>query len=190
MSDVIRIDSKELEILDKTNKDIENINQNILIMRKKQLYNQLAEGSKQRVKLLNRITKWIDILEERIFADDVIADMDVNKLISLFKYINNLQIKALAQSDKLEDVLGKYITSGAMDLERGLNDGTVDPKEDLNSIKKEIMGTISKILIKNTSDADIVKNENIIQDADYIELETKADGITDIDNLPEIDIEE
>lgn len=187
INDVIKIDSKELEILDKTNKDIERLNQNILVMRKKQLYGQLAEGSNQRIRTLKSISKWIEMLEVKIFDSEVINAMDIDKAIALFKYIANLQIKALAQADKLEEVLGKYLTSDALTLQENVNNGTIDLKDDVNTMKKEVMSALSTILLKNTSDAEMVKNEQIIENEVEPEVEEVLD---DIDVIPEIDIEE
>ena len=178
----IKIDSKELAIIDKENKDVENLNNNILIMRKKQLYLQVAESSKQRLKLLKRITKWIDLLEEKIFSDDAINEMDVDKAISLFKYISNLNLKTLMQTDRLEEILGKYLESGAFELQRDLNNGKLNVKEDLGDMKKEIMTIISNSLKSNTTDAEIVnrKAESIV---DEIEID-------DLEELPKVDIDE
>ena len=189
MNDVIKIDSKELEILDKTNKDIERLNSNILVMRKKQLYGQLAEGSSQRVKLLKRITQWIEMLEVKIFDSKTIEEMDIDKAIALFKYIATLQIKALAQTDKLEEVLGKYLSTDALSLQQDINNGKVDLKGDMTSMKKEIMATLSSILMKNSSDAEVVKKETIVKNDEYQKLENDIENIDDIDSLPNVDIE-
>jgi len=186
MNDVkMRIDSKELQILDKENKDIESLNQNILVMRKKQLYGQLAESSNQRLRLLKSITKWIEMLEVKIFDADNIDEMDIDKAISLFKYVSNLNLKTLVQTDRLEEVLGKYLDSGALELQKGINDGSIDVKQDVHLIKKEIMETIAGLVHKNTSDAVIIENEEIIVDKG---LEEEVDDIiTDI--IPDIELD-
>ena len=82
------------------------------------------------------------MLSDKIFNPQTVEEMDLNKAIALFKYVNNINLKVLSESNRLEEVLGKYIESGVMDAARIGKQG--DATTEREKIKHEIFSKLNK----------------------------------------------
>jgi predicted TIM-barrel enzyme len=82
-------------------------------------------------------------------------------------------------------VLGKYLESGALELQKGIDNGSIDVKHDIHLIKKDIMDTIANLVSKNTEDAVVIENEVIIADK---KIEEEVDDLIN-DVIPDIELD-
>lgn len=90
------------------NTSIELFNKKIATMRKRQLLTALHTATTVRVELIQKIKNWINMLEKRIFDPTIIQEMDLNKVIGLFKFVSQYSLKMLAQINDMEELFKKY----------------------------------------------------------------------------------
>jgi len=152
----VKLTRTDLKTVEKTNDKMSNIDNHLVEVRKQSLFQALSTATTTRIKVVERIQMWMDVMEKKIFSPAFIAELDPSKTIALFKYINNLNLKVLVETDRLELVLNNYIQSGAMEMNADLNKGTAN-KTDIKQLKTDIMEKLSGLLKGNIADAEIVK---------------------------------
>lgn len=185
MSEIIKVTKGELDKLDSHSKYIEEQNRKMIQMRKRTIFNALATSNHLRVNTSKNISKWIEILSERIFDPQTITEMDENKIIALFKYINNLNLKVLAESGNLEKVLQQYIESGTMESAEKIDEVTANSNNKTDELRYELMMRLNNLMKKNLVDAEIVSKEEIIdvtpiKDEDLQALDNLSEEIDEI----------
>ena len=168
-TNIITVTRNELESTSDYVKEIQEQNRKIAEMRKKQIFNALEESTRLRVGLSKNIQNWISILSDKIFSQESVEKLSTDKAIALFKYINNLNLKTLADSNRVEEILGKYLQSSQ--IEAGIADNIESNQNERDKIKADIMNKLQQ-MFKNSiseesvSDANIVKTEESAVDND------------------------
>lgn len=194
MGEIIKVSKCELTACDEHAKRIEEQNVKLVALRKKQIYDSLKESTLLRIKTAKNISNWIQMLSDKIFNPQTVDEMDLNKAIALFKYVNNINLKVLSESNRLEEVLGKYIESGVMDVaDRISKQGDVVSERE--QIKHEIFSKLNKMFKDSVSDADIVNVDSEpsgLTPEEQIELENAeqnfADNLASVDSEIEVDL--
>jgi len=176
---------------------IDFYNKKLQLIRKRQLGETLKESTEIRVELMRSIRKWIGMMETRIFNDATIAEMDFDKVLSLFKHITKYSLEMLSQINDIEGLFKAYTESSNVS-------GPVQQIPQKNDETTELKKTLLKSLMesmKKTADNAIIKTEEMSADNQSGEiidvmpiedapLETKIDEIKpteigEIENLPE-----
>lgn len=193
MGEMIKVTKQELSAMDDHSNRLAEQNYKLVALRKKQIYECLKEATLLRIKTSRNISNWIKMLADKIFNPETIAEMDLNKAIALFKYVNNINLKVLSESNRLEEVLGKYIESGAMDTAERLNSGTASTERE--KIKHEIFSKLNRMFKESSSDAEVVmevQNPVGLSDEETAELEAAeknlAENLAAVDDEIEIDL--
>lgn len=189
MGEIVKIGKNELDAMDEHTTEVEKQNMRLIYLRKKQVYALLQDATKQRLKTSQNISHWTKMLSEKIFDPDVIDNMELNKAIALFKYVNNINLKMLSESNKLEEVLSNYIESGAMETAEKLKSGE-DSRANREQLKHEIFSKLMKMVHDDSDDADIIdvtKESSALTEEEAKELETAEKQIDD--NLKALDDE-
>jgi hypothetical protein len=191
-NEIIKVTKQELEQIDDYTKKIEQQNYRLVSLRKKQIYEMLRDATVRRIETSRNIAHWIKMLSDKIFKPETIDEMDLNKAIALFKYVNNINLKVLSESNRLEEVLSKYIESGVMDTADKI--GTSDKQNEREKIKHEILNKLNKMFKDTADDADVVEIEKPagLSDEEKVELEAAekslADNLAAIDEEVDLDI--
>lgn len=168
---LIKINKEELLSTSDYTKELQEQNRKISELRKQHLFDSLKEATTMRIKTAKNIQDWQQLLSDKIFNPQTIADMDLNKAISLFKYVNNLNLKVLADSNRLEEILGKYLQSGAMDMQVEMQENNQSERE---KIKIDIMNKLQQ-MFKNTT------NNEEVSDGIIVNPDTKDEDIQLVD---------
>ena len=187
--DIIKITKPEIMANDEYSKRLEKQNMKLIALRKKHVYSILKDATIRRIETSKNIASWIKMLADKIFNPESIAEMDLNKAISLFKYVNNINLKVLSESNRLEEVLSKYIESGAMDTQNINMDG--NPTDEREKIKSEILSKLNRMFkenIETTEDAIFVPESESLSKQEEAELEAAEKELNE--NLMDIDKEE
>lgn len=189
-TNIITVTRNELESTSDYVKELQEQNRKIAEMRKKQIFNSLEESTRLRVSLASDLQKWRNILSDKIFSDESIEKMSTDKAIALFKYINNIHLKTLADSNRVEEILGKYLQSGA--LEAGISENIATNQNERDKIKADIMNKLQQMFKNSMSsdesvtDANIVKNTESDADIGLIE-EANVEIDKNLETLEQID---
>lgn len=192
-NNLITVSRGELEVISDHEEKLQKQNMKLVALRKKQVYNALKEATVQRLKTSRQITNWIKMLSEKIFNPETIEEMDLNKAIALFKYVNNINLKVLAESNRLEEVLSKYIESGVMDTASRLQKHNSMSNE-REQIKFEILNRLNRMFRESGEDAEIVEfqEEVVLTVEEEKELENAEreleDNLASMDDEIELDI--
>jgi hypothetical protein len=180
-----------LSLIEKDNRAISEEDQKLLETRKTAIFETLNEATKVRLNMLQRISKWISIIEEKLFSSENMKEMSVSSAINLFKYINNINMKIVNKIDKFEAILNLYAKNN---MDQNGNSNT-DEKQKMHDLKMEIYKSLNNNF-KNQSipiDAEIINNDEIDKDEIQIDddLKKELDNIEDsLDNLDIEDLEE
>lgn len=173
-NNIIKINKTELLSTSEYTKSIQEQNKKIADLRKKQLFNSLKEATRLRVATAQNIEKWVALLSDKLFSPEVLDKMDINKAISLFKYVNNINLRVLADSNRLDEILGKYLQSGMMEVQENLE----NQKSDRDQLKSEILGRLNQMFKTSL-------NTNM-EDGEVVSIKPKTTE-TDMENIKNID---
>lgn len=193
-NNIIKINKTELLSTSEYTKSIQEQNKKIADLRKKQLFNSLKEATRLRVATAQNIEKWVALLSDKLFSPEVLDKMDINKAISLFKYVNNINLRVLADSNRLDEILGKYLQSGMMEVQENLE----NKKSDRDQLKSEILGRLNQMfktsLNSNMEDGEVVsiKPKTTESDMENIKnIDTSiGDSLEDLETTIEIECEQ
>lgn len=193
-NNIIKINKTELLSTSEYTKSIQEQNKKIADLRKKQLFNSLKEATRLRVATAQNIEKWVALLSDKLFSPEVLEKMDINKAISLFKYVNNINLRVLADSNRLDEILGKYLQSGMMEVQENLE----NQKSDRDQLKSEILGRLNQMfktsLNSNMEDGEVVsiKPKTTESDMENIKnIDTSiGDSLEDLETTIEIECEQ
>lgn len=175
----IKLTKTDLKVIDNQTDKMSQVDKQLVDVRKKAIFQALSAASTARVNMIQNIQKWIGEMERKIFNPAFINDLAPAKAIALFKYINNLNLKALIETDKLEIVLNNYVQSGALELNAEMNKDNAKTT-DIKKLKGEIMEKLSGILKHNMSDAVVVDSE---RDKAFAAIDKELEP--DEDEIPE-----
>jgi len=194
MGEIIKVSKCELTASDEHAKRIEEQNVKLVALRKKQIYDSFKESTLLRIKTAKNISNWIQMLSDKIFNPQTVEEMDLNKAIALFKYVNNINLKVLSESNRLEEVLGKYIESGVMDAAARIGKQG-DVTNERERIKHEIFSKLNKMFKDSVSDVDVVNVDaepSGLTPEEQTELDNAeknfADNLASIDSEVEVDL--
>jgi hypothetical protein len=188
---LVKFTKTDLKTLDQNADKMNQIDKQLVDVRKKAIFQALSSATTARIAMIQNTQKWLGDMEKKIFNPAFINDLDPAKAIALFKYLNNLNLKVLIETDKLEIVLNNYIQSGALEMGAELNKDNAKTT-DIKQLKNDIMTKLSSILKTNTSDAVVVVDELKEKEKEFKAIDDELN--TDMqpeDNLPEsvVDLE-
>lgn len=188
---LVKFTKTDLKTLDQNADKMNQIDKQLVDVRKKAIFQALSSATTARIAMIQNTQRWLGDMEKKIFNPAFINDLDPAKAIALFKYLNNLNLKVLIETDKLEIVLNNYIQSGALEMGAELNKDNAKTT-DIKQLKNDIMTKLSSILKSNTSDAVVVVDELKEKEKEFKAIDDELN--TDMqpeDKLPEsiVDLE-
>ena len=188
---LVKFTKTDLKTLDQNADKMNQIDKQLVDVRKKAIFQALSSATTARIAMIQNTQRWLGDMEKKIFNPAFINDLDPAKAIALFKYLNNLNLKVLIETDKLEIVLNNYIQSGALEMGAELNKDNAKTT-DIKQLKNDIMTKLSSILKTNTSDAVVVVDELKEKEKEFKAIDDELN--TDMqpeDKLPEsiVDLE-
>lgn len=170
-NDIIKVSKQDALSVDNYSKQLAEQNRKIAVLRKKQLYNNLKSATELRIKTARNINEWTEKLSEKIFSPEAMEKMDMSRAIQLFKYVNNINLKVLADSNRLEEILGKYLQAGLLDSVD--EHGEVAPSAN-DDIKNEVLSKLRK-LVETVGNDEVVEAETVKVEEPFPESERTTD---------------
>ena len=191
--EILKINKGNLDQLILRNEAIISHNNKIVRMRQQQLMNALKESTTLRIDIITKVKAWITLLEKRVFDPATLDQMDMNKIISLFRFIGTFTLKLLAQMNDIENVLKSYTeTYNSLSALGNSNNTTNLTSEEVQNAKKEIMKAFVDSVKETVQDAELIEQEKVketlpknnIEEKKLEELDTKLEeDFPDIDKL-------
>lgn len=183
--ELIKITQTELDAFKSRKTSIDRLNQRLQILREKQIYSSLTEGTKLRVDMLKKIQNWIGLLEARIFDPNILNEMNVKQVISLLKFTGNLSLKLLAQTNDIEKIFKMYIDSSlaTKNIEEAVEKTTGKPIDDdkISDLKKALIEALTSNIKSGAEEAIIAE-----QNKDGIEIDKIEKMDIELNDLPEL----
>jgi len=190
--DLVKITQTELESFKQRKNAIDRINQKMMILREKQIYQSLSEGTKLRINMLRKVQDWMAMLEQRIFNPKTIEEIDLKQVISLLKYTGSIALKLLSQTTDIEKLFKTYIDSSlatktAEDSTNiSLNSKPIED-EKVMALKKSLMEALTNSIKSGADDAILAENN---KDGIEVEKANKLERLDDmLDDLPNLESE-
>ena len=191
--EILKINKGDLDQLILRNEAIISHNNKIVRMRQQQLMNALKESTTLRIDIITKVKAWITLLEKRVFDPATLDQMDMNKIISLFRFIGTFTLKLLAQMNDIESVLKSYTeTYNSLSALGNSNNTTNLTSEEVQNAKKEIMKAFVDSVKETVQDAELIEQKKVketlpknnIEEKKLEELDTKLEeDFPDIDKL-------
>lgn len=196
-TEIIRITKNEMRSIDDRSGVIENLNRKIQIIRKRQLLTTLKEATSARLDLLHKMKNWIDMLDKRIFDQNNIDNMSLDKVISLFKYVGNFSLKMMSQMNDVEGIMREYLETQNISskFEQAKITGT---DEEQKQLKKELMKSFMDSMKQTAAEAIVSTQKQEVQqqidlknEIEASELDSMAKGepvevdVTGLEELPD-----
>jgi Glu-tRNA(Gln) amidotransferase subunit E-like FAD-binding protein len=173
---MITLTPERMKYLTEKKSCFDEFNGKLAKMRKTQIYNSLKESTKVRNDILMKIKQWIEALETRLFDPKHLDEMNSGQLIELFKYVGEYSIKFFAQLGDLEILLKSY-TESVDSIAKMEQSGNTN-KDEVNSMKKELLKAFFDSLQKNAEEAVIQPmDESMEDDGDAIDVTEIDDKI-------------
>ena len=158
--EILKINKGDLDQLILRNEAIISHNNKIVRMRQQQLMNALKESTTLRIDIITKVKAWITLLEKRVFDPATLDQMDMNKIISLFRFIGTFTLKLLAQMNDIESVLKSYTeTYNSLSALGNSNNTTNLTSEEVQTAKKEIMKAFVDSVKETVQDAELVEQK-------------------------------
>jgi len=191
--EILKINKGNLDQLILRNEAIISHNNKIVRMRQQQLMNALKESTTLRIDIITKVKAWITLLEKRVFDPATLDQMDMNKIISLFRFIGTFTLKLLAQMNDIENVLKSYTeTYNSLSALGNSNNTTNLTSEEVQNAKKEIMKAFVDSVKETVQDAELIEQKKVketvpknnIEEKKLEELDSKLEeDFPDIDKL-------
>ena len=191
--EILKINKGNLDQLILRNEAIISHNNKIVRMRQQQLMNALKESTTLRIDIITKVKAWITLLEKRVFNPATLDQMDMNKIISLFRFIGTFTLKLLAQMNDIENVLKSYTeTCSNLSVLGNPNTTTNLTSEEVQNAKKEIMKAFVDSVKETVQDAELIEQKKVketvpknnMEEKKLEELDTKLEeDFPDIDKL-------
>jgi len=86
--EIINISPNEIKTLENRQNNISKLNEHLYFLRKRQIFQTLRTSTRVKLDILNRIKRWFDMIEKRIFDDKTMAELPIEKVITLFKFVS------------------------------------------------------------------------------------------------------
>jgi len=182
--EILKINKGNLDQLILRNEAIISHNNKIVRMRQQQLMNALKESTTLRIDIITKVKAWITLLEKRVFNPATLDQMDMNKIISLFRFIGTFTLKLLAQMNDIENVLKSYTeTYNSLSALGNSNNTTNLTSEEVQNAKKEIMKAFVDSVKETVQDAELIEQKKVketlpknnIEEKKLEELDTKLE---------------
>jgi hypothetical protein len=170
-NDIMKVSKNDVLSVDEYSRKVAEQNRKLALLRKKQLYSNLKSATELRIDTARNIKKWIDILSAKIFSPEAMEKMDISRAIQLFKYVNNINLKVLADSNRLEEILGKYLQAGLLDSVDDHGEVKTSSNDD---IKNEVLTKLRKLVSLDTS-GDVIDAEPVVEGSGNINPEKTND---------------
>lgn len=187
-SDIITIQKKDLRVIEDRSDTIDNLNRKIQIIRKRQLMATLKETTGVRLDLLRKLKGWIDKLDKRLFSDDSINNMSLDKVISLFKYVGTFSLKMMGQMNDIENIMKEYIQTASVSEKVSTLGQNGNPTQQ-NELKKELLRSFMDSIKQSAAEA-IVSQQK--QEAEQViemkKIEEEKEVVDPVDDLKLEDI--
>lgn len=166
-NDIMKVSKQDIISVDEYSRKLADQNRKIALLRKKQLYANLKSATEMRINTARKIQEWTQILSDKIFSPEAMEKLDVSRAIQLFKYVNNINLKVLADSNRLEEILGKYLQAGLLD---NVDDNGEVKTATNDDIKNEVLSKLRKLVELGNGDdvidAETVNDESRKQDSE------------------------
>jgi len=172
--EILKINKGNLDQLILRNEAIISHNNKIVRMRQQQLMNALKESTTLRVDIITKVKAWITLLEKRVFDPATLDQMDMNKIISLFRFIGTFTLKLLAQMNDIENVLKSYTeTYNSLSALGNSNNTTNLTSEEVQNAKKEIMKAFVDSVKETVQDAELIEQKKVKETVPKNNMEEK-----------------
>jgi len=187
-NEMIKITNTELDAYKNRRTFIDRLNQKLQILREKQIYQSLSEGTKLRIDMLKKIQNWIGLLEARIFDPNVLNELNVKQVISLLKFTGNLSLKLLAQTNDIEKIFKMYIDSSiaTKNIEENITTQTGKPLDDekITDLKKALIEALTKNIKNGAEEAVISTEEKNVIEVDKIDkMDIELSDLPDVESI-------
>ena len=180
-NDIMKVSKRDIVSVDEYSRKLADQNRKIALLRKKQLYANLKSATEMRINTARKIQEWTQILSDKIFSPEAMEKLDVSRAIQLFKYVNNINLKVLADSNRLEEILGKYLQAGLLD---NVDDNGEVKTATNDDIKNEVLSKLRKLVELGNGD-DVIDAETVNDESSKQDSEKTTDK--DIERLDCID---
>lgn len=178
MKDIISLTKNDLKNYNDYSNSITKYNTNLTRLRQHHLLMALKESTDTRIEIIGKIRNWINILEKRIFNPDLIDQMDINKVIALFKFVGSFSLKMLGQMNDIETIFKAYTeSSSALQSIRNCQNAGKKDKNEVDKLKKEILQGFMTNFKENIDDASIVQKDK--DEKTSIELSGNIDKLAE-----------
>jgi len=172
--EILKINKGNLDQLILRNEAIISHNNKIVRMRQQQLMNALKESTTLRIDIITKVKAWITLLEKRIFNPATLDQMDMNKIISLFRFIGTFTLKLLAQMNDIENVLKSYTEKyNSLSALGNSNTTTNLTSEEVQNAKKEIMKAFVDSVKETVQDAELIEQKKVKETVPKNNMEEK-----------------
>jgi len=172
--EILKINKGNLDQLILRNEAIISHNNKIVRMRQQQLMNALKESTTLRIDIITKVKAWITLLEKRVFDPATLDQMDMNKIISLFRFIGTFTLKLLAQMNDIENVLKSYTeTYNSLSALGNSNNTTNLTSEEVQNAKKEIMKAFVDSVKETVQDAELIEQKKVKETVPKNNMEEK-----------------
>ena len=172
--EILKINKGDLDQLILRNEAIISHNNKIVRMRQQQLMNALKESTTLRIDIITKVKAWITLLEKRVFDPATLDQMDMNKIISLFRFIGTFTLKLLAQMNDIESVLKSYTeTYNSLSALGNSNNTTNLTSEEVQNAKKEIMKAFVDSVKETVQDAELIEQKKVKETVPKNNMEEK-----------------
>lgn len=188
--ELIKLTQVELDAYRNRKTAIDRLNQKLQILREKQIYQSLSEGTKVRIDMLKKIQNWMTMLEQRIFNSTVIDEMNVKQVIGLLKFVGNLSLKLLAQTNDIEKIFKMYIdsslaTKNIKETVENQYPGSPVNDDKVSELKKALIEALTKNIKNGAEEAVISTEEKDVINVDKIEkMDIELNDLPELNDVP------
>lgn len=186
---LIKLDKTDIETFRKQKLFVDKINQKLVVLRQKQIYSSLAQSTKIKIEMFDKVHSWVNLLEKRIFDPQTIKEMDINKAISLMKFVANVALKLLAQSNDTEQIFKTYVE---LQGKLSTTDQPQKPSTDNDEISNLKKGLYEILMESTKTGSEVVEpvKEAQIVDVKIDDEKVKKDELSDLGTeIPELKTE-
>lgn len=189
--EIIKLNKGSLDQMILRNEAIVSHNQKIIRLRQQQLMKALQESTTLRIDIMGKVRNWIDLLEKRIFDPNVLDQMDMNKVMSLFRFVGTFTLKILAQLNDIESVMKSYTDSYTMlaNLQTSQGSGKLT-SEEVEVTKRDVMKAFVESVKKTVEDAEFSEKEKNITASPIENKPIETPGLEDTQEILDSKLEE
>lgn len=187
----LTLTKSELSFLTKTEDELTSFNKRLMQVRKINLQNSFIEATNQRLAILKKIRKWIEMIEIRIFDPTTIAGLDIDKVIVLLKLAMRYTDRILTQIQCSEKAMKMYTEIDNIQVKMQQIQNTGVDHDARRELKEKMLKAVLGSLQDSITEVEVVETSKV---AEMQEQEKKYED--ELDKLEEeikdknLDIEE